>query len=220
MIDLYHFKGFATVKQDHTFEGMAVYLYCMENDIPVFKANYKDACPEDYVPCGSIPWITKTLNKTIIPDYYPEWMSEHLHRKVWKSDEWIRGEKFFVKPADKHKRFDGFITRGTWHKKKKPPFWYSEIVSFSNEWRYYVTKGKIICGKWYDGDEVNTPDAPELDITIPESFSGTLDFGTFSDGTLALVEAHEPFGCGWYGEKEDETFLQWVIDGWIYMLEK
>jgi len=216
IVDLHNYEGFATVKQDTTFEGKMVYFYCTMNDVPLIRLNFKDKCPDTHIPCGSVQWCLHNLGVDIKPNYYPDWLKDHLHRKVWESNEWILGEKLFVKPSDKQKRFTGFITHGTYRKKKKRPYWYSEVVTFTNEWRYYVTNGKILCGEWYDGDEVNTPDAPELNISIPTSFSGTIDFGTLPDGTLALVEAHEPFACGWYGDKEDYTYLQWIVDGWIH----
>ena len=217
MIDLHTYKGFCTVNNDTSKEFKMVYYYCYENGILHIRVNKNVPCPEDYMPSGSVEWCTLSLGKTIVPDYYPDWISEHIHRKVWKSNEWVLGEKYFVKPADKHKRFDGFCTFGTWSKKKKPPYWYSDIVKFQDEWRYYITKGKVLCGHWYWGDEINTPDAPKLDVYIPESFSGTLDFGYLDNGKFALVESHPPFACGWYGDREDDTYLQWLIDGWIYL---
>ena len=168
------------------------------------------------MPSGSVEWCLKSLGKNIIPNYYPEWLSNHLYRKVWKEDKWPLGKKVFIKPADKYKRFTGFETTGTYKKKKKPPYWCSEIVEFVNEWRYYISGGKVLTGEWYWGDEINTPDAPELSINIPEAFYGTLDFGITKTGNFSLVEAHHPFACGWYG-KQHEIYLQWLIDGWNHL---
>lgn len=218
MIDLKEFKGFAILKQDSSFEYKTIHLSCMDTNIPILKLDHNKLCPIDYVPCGSVEWCLKSLGTPVTPNYYPTWLKDHLHRKVWKSDEWILGEKLFVKPSDKHKRFTGFCTFGTYRKKKKRPYWYSEIVNFTNEWRYYITHGQIVFSEWYYGDEVNTPNAPTLDVNIPDTFSGTLDFGTLDNGKLALVEAHEPFGCGWYGRMENDIYAQWLADGWRYML--
>jgi len=38
-------------------------------------------------------------------------------------------------------------------------------------------------------------------------------------GKGSSLEAHPPFACGWYG-KNTEIYLQWIIDGWIYLKEK
>jgi hypothetical protein len=127
-------------------------------------------------------------------------------------------KNIFVKPADKHKRFTGLITKGGYIKKKRGPYWCSEVVKFINEWRYYIANGKVLTGEWYWGDEVNTPDAPELNITIPNTFCGTLDFGTLDTGELALVEAHPPYSCGWYG-KNNSLYVEWLIKGWKYLNE-
>jgi len=216
MVHLYKYKGFACLKQDHSFEFKTVYLYCFTHDIPLIRLNPKDPLPEGYIPQGTVEWIDRLLETPYTPDYYPTWLEPYLHRKVWKSQEWLF-DRLFVKPADSHKRFNGFVTDGTYKNKKKPPYYYSEVVNFTNEWRYYISKGNILAKHWYSGDEINTPDAPELDIPIPKNFYGTLDFGTLDNGNFALVEAHPPYACGWYGKMNDHTYIQWLVDGWIYL---
>ena len=34
------------------------------------------------------------------------------------------------------------------------------------------------------------------------------------NGKLTLVEAHEPFSCGWYG-KDYDKYVYWLIEGWF-----
>lgn len=218
-IDLKGYKGFCFTKQDDSWEMKCISLVSAVQDIPNIRVNRNLPCPAGHVPSGSVEWCLESLKKDVIPNYYPEWLSDHLYRKVWKTDKWPLGKKVFIKPADKYKRFNGFKTIGTYKKKKKSPFWCSDIINFADEWRYYISKGKILTGEWYYGDEINTPDAPELDINIPEDFYGTLDFGITKTGDLALVEAHHPFACGWYG-KQHEIYLQWLIDGWDYLQNK
>lgn len=216
---LKNYKGIALTKFDTSVEASKVSLYATINNIDVLRVDKQLPCPKEYIPCGSVKWCLQSLKKTVTPNYYPEWLNKYLYRNVWKSDEWILGRKLFVKPADKYKRFTGFKTFGTYSKKKKPPYWYSDIVQFTNEWRYYISDGKILSGLWYRGDDFNTPDAPELDIDIPKGWCGTLDFGILSDGNLALVEAHHPFACGWYGVglENIELYIKWLDAGWKYM---
>jgi len=217
MLNLHNFKGFAVHNKDTSYEFKSIHVYCTIHDIPIIKT---DTFNFDYVHSGSVEYVLKILNKKIIPNYYPEFLKNHLYRNTWKSDTWILGKKLFVKPADKHKRFNGFCTFGTYSKKKKPPYYYSDIINFTNEWRYYISNGKVLDAHWYMGDEINTPDAPPLNISIPNTFTGTLDFGTTTNNNeFALVEAHEPFGCGWYGKMGKEEYVQWLVDGWMYMLQ-
>jgi hypothetical protein len=216
-IDLKGFKGFAIIKGDISSEAKRLVVYCILTDTKLIKVDSNNPCPTDYVPCGSVKWCNKSLNG-VIPDYYPTWAEDHLYRKVWKDDKWILDRKLFVKPADTYKRFDGFVTSGTYRKKKRGALIWSEVVKFTNEWRYYVSAGKVLTGEWYSGDEINTPDAPELNIHIPKTYFGALDFGMLTDGKLALVESQHPFACGWYG-KDDRLYFQWLVDGWEYMLE-
>lgn len=86
----------------------------------------------------------------------------------------------------------------------------------TNEWRYYIANGKVLAAEWYWGDEINTPDAPEFPIAVPESYCGAVDLGD-AKGTLTLVEANHPFACGWYGVDKHERYIEWLAAGWKYM---
>lgn len=214
-------KGIALLKGDTSIEAGKVTTYCTVKDIPVIRINKNESLPEQYTPCGSVEWCLSLLGKQIVPDYYPNWLNEYLYRKVWYEEKFPLDKTCFIKPADSYKRFTGFVHKAGSYKKKKRNgrYWCSEVVEFVNEWRYYVADGTVLCGKWYWGDEVNTPDAPGLDIKIPEGYCGALDFGTLKDGRLALVEAQHPFACGWYGSGLDdiELYLKWLENGWEYV---
>lgn len=219
MINLSGHSGFALLKNDNSSEANAIAIHCLMNNISLIKMDKTTKCPEDLIPCGDINWCMLSLGREVTPDYYPGWLTPYLYRKVWREDKWPL-KKVFIKPSDKYKRFDGFIATGTYKKKKSPPFYCSEITHFQNEWRYYITKGKVVASGWYLGDEVNTPEAPILNINIPAYYSGAVDFGITTKGDLALVEAQHPFSCGWYGaQKDNGVFLQWLVDGWVYMKE-
>jgi hypothetical protein len=214
--------GFA-VKLDNsgynTKEETAVISYCILNKIPYKYCNKPKDRPLGFIPCGGVEWCGAFLPPTKkTPNYYPEFLSPHLYRKVWVADSWPLGRKVFIKPLDEHKRFTGKITSGSYNGVELGPFWCSEIVEFINEWRYYVADGKILTGEWYSGDEINTPDAPELKINIPDGYCGALDFGRLTSGELALVEANAPYACGWYG-KNDRLYAEWLIKGWEWMMK-
>lgn len=219
-INLKSFTGFALTKNDSSLEAQRLSAYCTTHDVPLFRVDKNVPCPSVLVPCGSVEWCLQSLGKKIIPDYYPFWLEPFFHRNIWKESKWPL-KKVFIKPADAYKRFTGFSTTGTYKKKKKPPFWCSDIIHFDNEWRYYITDGQVMCAGWYWGDEVNTPAPPDLKtfspMFIPPDFCGTLDFGDYN-GLFTLVEAHHPFACGWYGpQADDHLYLQWLVDGWEYL---
>lgn len=207
-------------------ESMAIYFVATMDKIPIrIIPNPKDV-PEDWIPSGTVKYGSKIIcsrsklaGRKITPDYYPDFLTPHLHRKVWLSNEWPLGKRVFIKPADQEKRFNGFITNKGYKGKKRGPYWCSDPVTFTNEWRYYVANGKVLTGEWYQGDEQNTPDAPELRIDIPPDYCGALDFGTLETGELALVEANHPFACGWYG-KDHRKYVEFLYWGWRYMRRK
>ena len=219
MLNLGNYEGFALLKGDTSVEANTLSLFCTVEEIPLFRIDKETLCPVKYIPVGSVEWCLQNLNKKIVPDYYPEWLSSHFHRNIWKTDKWPM-EKVFIKPADRYKRFPGHVIVKNKKRKRVPykaPYWCSEVVQFTNEWRYYVSHGKVLCSGWYKGDEVNTPDAPKLTIDFPKDFCGAVDFGTLADSeeTLALIECHHPFACGIY-TKNIKAYTQWVCDGWAY----
>jgi hypothetical protein len=196
-------------------EEMAVHYYALMEKVPVKVISDPKKVPTDWIPVGTVQYCEKILGTHILPDYYPGFLSGHLYRKVWKTNEWPLGKKIFIKPADRYKRFTGFVTNGGYKGKKRSPYWCSDPVTFTNEWRYYVANGKILTGEWYQGDEENTPDAPGLEIDMPKDYCGAIDFGTLDTGELALVEAHHPFACGWYG-KDHQKYVKFLYWGWQY----
>jgi hypothetical protein len=212
-INMMGYEGFILQReQKGSKENLAIHFSASYHKIP-FKivSNYKEV-PSSWIPVGSVEWVEKILGKHFIPNYYPDFLKDYLNRKVWQTNEWPLGKIVFIKPADKCKRFTGFITNGGYRKKKKSPYWCSEVVKFDNEWRYYIANGKVLTGEWYAGDEVSCPDAPSLDIVFPSDFCGAVDMGLIGD-KMTLVEANEPFSCGWYGKNHD-LYTRWIVEGW------
>ena len=217
-------KGFAIQKgMLNNKEQKTAQMYAIVNDIPfVFIKNINSPIPEGFIPVGSVEWTLKLLNKNITPDYYPEFLKEWLHRKVWKS-KWPLKKDVFVKPADRYKRFTGFVTKTNGYAgKKRGILWCSEVVTFVDEWRYYVCNGKVLTAEWYWNNKLETEGeplpAPELDIRWPEGWCGAADFGSLPDGKIALIEAQHPFAIGWYGDSsKDKLYLEFLVEGWKYV---
>ena len=216
------FKAFALMRGDDSFESKAISLFCTKNDIPCVRLQKDMALPDGMIPSGSVEWCIKLLGKPITPDYYPGFAQSLMTRRVWQTKDWPLDERVFIKPSDSYKRFTGFVkAKGSYRKKKRGPYWCSEVVTFVNEWRYYVTHGnpQLGHGYWYAGDEVLTPEAPMIyNITMPLNFCGAIDIGVLANGSIELVEVQHPFACGWYGKFEDvDVYMNWLYHGWNYM---
>ncbi len=200
-------------RNDH--EGASVVTFCVLNrhEYKIFS-RAKDV-PADFTPVGTVKWVEEILGRPILPDYYPEFLSPWLHRKIWRSEVWPYGSRVFIKPSDRHKRFTGFITNGKWKGKKKPPFWCSEVVQFVSEWRWYIAAGRIADARWGSGEE---RPVPELDVEWPTGFFGAVDFGQLEDGRISLIESNSPFSCGWYGPaNEASSYAEWLFAGWVHL---
>jgi hypothetical protein len=202
-------------------EEKAISLYASMHRIPCKHFTVKDRVPEGYMPVGTVEWFLHVTRWKIKPDNYPEFLQPYLKRNIWETDTWPLGEKVFIKPSDKYKRFNGRLTDGGYRGKKKGPYLCSDIITFTNEWRYYISHGKIVEARWYMGKEQEEVPAPFLDVVWPVDWVGSADFGMTHDRGLALVETHDPFATGWYGTlTQYEIFGQWMVDGWEYLQSK
>ena len=176
----------------------------------------RSAAPvQGYVPVGSVEFCAPLFGKEPVhKNFFPDFLSSLISRPM----ELVVGatgcdlsEPRFVKCADQWKApvASGVSTRippGAW--------WVSACVEFRQEWRYYVADGCLLVTGWYDGEDCNEP-APDIGITWPTGFSGAVDIGRLSNGGLELVEAHAPYGCGWYGESsQNELYALWLFEGW------
>lgn len=169
------------------------------------------------VPVGSVDFCESWLGYSPVPDFYPEFLHPWMRRSYsWLAYGLQSGGDWFVKSADKYKAYPAFVIRNG---EQYPPggLWLSEIVEFTQEWRYYVADGCVLSTGWYDGDNEDEP-APELGIVWPKGFCGAVDFGRLKDGRIALVESHHPYACGNYTD-DSAAWAMWLIEGWRYMLK-
>jgi hypothetical protein len=167
---------------------------------------------EGCVPVGTVEWCMPVVGEHRI-DFFPGFLAEWLRRDVRRMTRRIEFPyPVFVKSAKGWKT--NFISRVVEPGEMVPlgDYWVSEPVVFTQEWRYYVADGVVVTTGWYTGNGENEP-APELGIEWPEGFSGAVDFGRLDDGRLALVEAHAPFACGWYGERHVD-YAEWLLESW------
>ena len=192
----------------------------------IYNPKMDKPVPDNVIPVGSVEFCESFLPCIPKPNYYPDFLKNFFFREIWTSNNLndFQGS-CFVKPADRHKRFNGYVLRDDEVKyipkqveESRGPFRFSSLISFWEEWRYYVANGEVLAAYWYDGDEEEV-DPPKIDIDWPKDFCGAVDFGRTSFGEIALVENNLPYACGWYGGyKEAAKFKEWIEKGWDYML--
>lgn len=168
------------------------------------------------VPVGSVDYCEEWLGFSPRPDFYPDFLSGWMRRLHWSICGGIESRRrCFAKSAERYKSFPariydaGDILPDGWVRA-------SDVVEFTQEWRYYVADGCVLATGWYDGDDEDEP-APDLNINWPAGFCGAVDFGRLSTGRIALVESHHPYACGWYGD-DSAAFVMWLVEGWRFML--
>lgn len=191
---------------------------CIKLGIPWRISSEVGGADECHV--GTVEWCQAALGFMPCPDFYPAWLNEYLKRPITYS----RGFEvpfdvsLFAKPWRAYKLADAKIfSQGQYI----PNGWVcSEVVKFTQEWRYYVADGELLAAGWYDGHDEDEP-APKLDIAWPKGFCGAVDFGRLDTGEIALVESHHPYACGNYLEADEcEAWVMWLELGWEWTLKE
>lgn len=214
-----HFALKKGTHSDTETKALAIHA-ALTREIELHYFDRADQVPEDYIPQGTIEWVTSVLGYTPRPDHYPPFLAHLLFRKIWKEEKWPMEEGIFIKPYDKPKRFSARVTTGSYKGKKKGPYWCSEKVTFVNEWRYYFVEGKQVYAEWYDGSDDDL-ESPPFNTAIPDGWHGCIDMGILSTGEFALVEAGEPYSIGWYGSLDNSAiYVDFLIKGWKYLKDK
>lgn len=219
------YKGFAILKLSHDLTVRTLQNYAEETGVPLrILLSEDEPLSVGYIPVGSLEWIQKALGKTIIPDYYPDWCAEYFHRHIWKSDVVPVNGMVFVKSAKKYESIIGTVVDKNsavnidkWADRSKVECWCSDKVEFTDAFRYYVTAGKVVAYGQVSGSNA---DVPKLPIKPPTDWNGALDFGHFNTGEFALIEASYPTALSivpGFSTRDFEKYLQWLIDGWIYL---
>jgi hypothetical protein len=204
-------------------EAKIISLYCLKNNL---KKEFlvEPKFDENTISFGSVDFCEKFYGMNFVPNYYPEFLNRFISRKIWQAN--ILPIKYvFAKPYDKYKRFSGKIlqrfVRGApecvFMEEYRGPYWLSEIVEFSKEWRVYVANGKILAQYFYLGEEEDIP-PPKVKVKFPNNFCGAVDFGMLNN-RIELIESHHPFAIGWYGGfSEGEKYIEFLKTGHKYLL--
>lgn len=189
---------------------LAMYEYCKYFNI---SHEYSPKKVEDSIPIGTIEYCR---GETWVPCFYNNLLSDYISRKIdyyniyygcveidldkieypvfikdgrtWKNDHF---SKIFHSSEEVRKVLKP--AKDCW-------LYFSEMVDFRQEWRYYVYRGNTIATGWYAGEDDDEP-APSL--TFHPKVTGAIDVGRLSNGRMELVEMHAPFACGWYGDRSD-----------------
>ena len=207
-------------------EVTSIVRYCMEHDISyeyVISKDTEQPMSKFIVPVGSVEFVETFLCCKFRPDYYPKWFTSHMNRAI--STIQPRSGKWFVKPADSYKRYDGKVVEIGKDEIPSDENIFSEVVCFENEWRDYIANGEVLCSWWYAGNEgvsESDPNGPEFpkDITIPYRFCGAVDLGVLDTGELTLVEVQHPYAIGWYGDQTDnDKYVDFLVSGWERMCD-
>lgn len=191
-----------------------------------------------WMPVGSVEFCRAAMDHQQVEppcvSTYPEHLRDFLHRETWldtAGNVLANGRRIFVKPSEQLKLFTGFVwpdEDGQEIALKDLPadevLWCGEPVSFTQEWRYYICKGKIVgAGRYDDGEEENSVTEMMLHYAAMEMVKRyrnapagySLDIGILDDGRVALVEANDGWALGLYsGSCSTSDYFNLLVTRW------
>jgi hypothetical protein len=231
-------------------EEQLIWDYCQEQNIPCKTFTLKNILRRNLpltqadMVVGTVDAVTgalKQLKRTVpLSNTYPNSLSIFYGRTMKKytlSD--IRSRMVlgmcsatFIKPADNHKTFTGFVARSDvdlYHIASvsgRTPIWAVEPVHFLSEYRYYVNKGCIVHAAHYDGD----PDVQPNDVVVhniidtlsrandhtPTAYA--VDIGVLTTGNTVVVEVNEGYSLGAYNDPPPALYFDLLWTRWSQLL--
>jgi ATP-grasp domain, R2K clade family 2 len=191
---------------------------------------------------GDLDCIRGALHQLDIPlpqlNEYPVSLEAFLHRRIWRSslgnleNSLLSGmtRSVFAKPANRCKRFTGFVLddEGDLYRvgnvSRREQIFCAEVVSWLSEYRIYVVKSQVISVDFYSGNPEVTIDDSVVDKAIDilgrskESYAGyAIDFGVLSSGETALIEMNDGFALGAYQIKSQD-YTNLILSRWEELL--
>jgi ATP-grasp domain, R2K clade family 2 len=170
---------------------------------------------------------------------YPTSLKSLLHRRTWRSTlgnlessllSGMMTQSVFVKPADRCKRFTGFVIHdeGDLYRvgnvSRREQIFCGEVVSWLSEYRIYVVKSKVRSVDFYSGNPEIKIDSNVIYQAInildqaQESYAGyAVDFGVLSSGETALVEMNDGFAIGAY-QINAQDYTDLILSRWEELL--
>jgi len=167
---------------------------------------------------------------------YPATVRPFLRRRIERSTlgesfaAVERGERLFVKPAERAKGFTGFVCESYTDFSnaagcsRRLPVWVAEPVRFISEWRAYVVEGEPRAVAQYRGESEQAPLSFVVEVLSAVRERGlvaagfALDVGRLSCGRLAVVECNEGYGLGLYPGCPHEVYVDLLLARWTELM--
>ena len=124
------------------------------------------------VPIGDVPYCESWLTRRPVPDFYPEFLGDWMHRghgRIEFGATVSGGIRWFVKSAAGYKDFTAQIVEKNSPYPSIGPLVFSEVVQFVQEWRYYVADGCVLT----TGCTTETTKTNRLPISISTGQKGS-----------------------------------------------
>jgi hypothetical protein len=186
---------------------------------------------KDYIPCGSIEFVTTYMQQIGLPIPKPVNVPMPLQDKnnsgrVLYETEWESFEtlykmedkkNWFVKSFKKIKGLSGLLSDCKSKIIKSENYQFSEIIDIKSEWRCFIYKNQLVGLQNYQGDFTLFPNIEKIKSMI-KAYNGqpiayTLDVYINEYNETYCLEVHDFFSCGLYGFA-DYKILSFMFSDW------
>lgn len=205
----------------------------------------------DYLFVGSVEYMHKVFSllkiKQPINISYPTELQKYLKRNIRISsihyffESVLKNKKeLFIKPVNT-KQFTGFVynplkkisecdyftqeNMGEFFKlNPKEEIYLSDIISFEQEWRYYIQDNKIIgCARYDEFDSEDIYPSSNLILSMINDYKNnkpyTIDVGLHNNEYI-LVECNDAYAIGLYnGAMSSEKYLNYLYERWCFLFQ-
>lgn len=193
--------------------------YRMQEDSSHVRAND--------IPVGSVEWTENVSGRSLKVYNIPEQLRRppYVLRTVFEANKFIleaclQSGPLFVKSAVKNKAFAADIIRSVVEVPEQEKYFCSEPVTFTEEWRAFVYRDRVLDVKQYAGSwdqPLTKVESQWLNSLVRSRFvplaAYTIDFGRTKNG-VELVEIHNFVACGLYGFEDFESIARMAKSAW------
>ncbi len=198
------------------------------DELSKYEINLNDI--NNYIPFGSVEFVENfaKINNITIPlwsSYPPDlcrsrWLNREINNGILKEIP----DTFFVKPI-KIKLFTGTI-KSELSSDEKYTFaneivWFSPPQDFTNEWRFYILRKKIIGIGQYDNDDIDVDGWQYSDMIMEmvnawktQPIAYCIDIGIIKDVGISLIEVNDAWATGMYKGISPNDYVNWVMTRW------
>ena len=187
---------------------------------------------KECIPVGSVEFVLNFLKtqyniQKVSPINIPEELDSFSNRKIerkYNIDTIIHDHDVIIKSMTGIKKYTEILYGNVISNVPLDDYIISEVISIESEWRCFVRNNRLLDIKCYSGNPFLMP-SEDIIYDMIDSYkksphSYTLDIALSDKGKTSIIEVHNFFSCGLYGFSDYGNYLNMLIDGINWEINK